>query len=1556
MDSSQHELEHPKKRRRREPTLRPLSARLVFDDSIKGTAAFVSESLWVKIAGKEGGASLHASLPFVALTPWSPLHTDVQESTWTILPVQPLKTGVSSDLSFEGNVVKLSPNSSACQSILKTYAAVDRDRHPGHVPKSIEIRAIPTKPLALETVYVSVEKGLLDRVDNIQNKFGGGFQYARDRKTGMANGVLQNVPAQISRMTSLVREALGHLPIIHSGDVFPLPLPAHPITHVPPPPAIIVECEPVAQGLLSPKTKIVLIQTGSSQEKALRKLAPVHPIIEESLEDTAEDTSNDQFYSAAEDRQTETGSDGDDVSDEETESEVSGHEDSDEDSDSMDDMISLSAPGLPPQQAGTLSAMTAATPRAGGGKRTGTQTPGSVYSSFTSTTARAGARPGKVFRTEALLQKVPIELLHPKPSPEDDEESFVFIDTSTLAKIGCFSGDWVRIEVSRNVSLQGFPTSALKSLGGLNDEEESDWRTVRVFGLSGLSTLQPRYAVDKTGDRRSSFSQRDLLVPLSPVLYLSPTLLANLSNAQYVKVGALPTAPRHLEPRSIQSSHPTTSKAPPLAKEVVFSKLSDPITTNPTLQSTLFSSLKYYLESKKRMLKKGDLVAVPVDQELGKAIASSTGAEDNAGEDETITKLNIPEGTGPARFAIAWFSVQQIDVEPSTLEGDSDRDRWGGVVTLDTSQARVSQSGSSIASVSFLTELWSKYWFGIKKVTQRQVHKVDHIATAADLPPMERLPLEKRLSGLISASVSTRAIGLGLPPLVILLHSTQRQIGKSYIASSACAGVGVHTFTISAHDLLSENASTTGGGDVKTEALLRTRAERALSGGPQQTALLIQHIDALTADRMVPVLQEIISWSRVLIATTTKIDDIPAGIRSLFSHEFEVTAPDENARELILRYACTTSSTPLSTSINLKSLALQTAALVAGDLLDVVNRATLARSERLLALAEAQKCRLSDIYLSGGQAATHLLSSDFSRAISAARSTFSDAIGAPKIPTVTWQDVGGLSSQKDAIMETISLPLTHPELFANGIRKRSGILFYGPPGTGKTLLAKAIATEFSLNFFSVKGPELLNMYIGESEANVRRVFQRARDARPCVVFFDELDSVAPKRGNQGDSGGVMDRIVSQLLAELDGMSSGGGSSSDNNADGSSSSPSNAGGVFVIGATNRPDLLDPALLRPGRFDKMLYLGVADTHDQQETILKALTRNFTLAPDVSLRKVASRLPFTYTGADLYALCSDAMLKAITRKTQAVDEKVRQISKLRGEEISTGYFFDHLATEEDVQVVVGEEDFIAAQNELVGSVSKKELEHFERIRNMFEEQDITVSSAKDGAGGGQNGTNDAQQPQARQQPPHYQARLPLRPSSTATATTTPNPFRSDQNRLQQPGLDSGANAQQQPPPQAVSSQQAQPLHASSVNDNNSNINSTKGKGKHRADNASASATTTRLDLGNVNGPPAQVPFPRIGNPDSGASSDADDDYGVSTGRGGFQSHVNGSLGAGGVFSGAASLDGNGITGKGKGKAVERTGRSPLLDNGTGVVDGDGNGFLDGVEGDDEGLYDDD
>ena len=181
------------------------------------------------------------------------------------------------------------------------------------------------------------------------------------------------------------------------------------------------------------------------------------------------------------------------------------------------------------------------------------------------------------------------------------------------------------------------------------------------------------------------------------------------------------------------------------------------------------------------------------------------------------------------------------------------------------------------------------------------------------------------------------------------------------------------------------------------------------------------------------------------------------------------------------------------------------------------------------------------------------------------------------------------------------LPIEKPHLFKSGIAQRSGLLFYGPPGTGKTLLAKAIATECQMNFISVKGPELLNMYVGESEKNVREVFERARENLPCIVFFDELDSLAPARGKGADSSQVMDRIVAQLLTEIDGLGK-------------------RPGMFTIGATNRPDLLDSALLRTGRFDKMIYLGVAKTIEEKVKILEAQTRKMTIAPDVKFKEVA------------------------------------------------------------------------------------------------------------------------------------------------------------------------------------------------------------------------------------------------------------------------------------------------------------------------------------------------
>ncbi|VDM53152.1 unnamed protein product [Angiostrongylus costaricensis] len=209
------------------------------------------------------------------------------------------------------------------------------------------------------------------------------------------------------------------------------------------------------------------------------------------------------------------------------------------------------------------------------------------------------------------------------------------------------------------------------------------------------------------------------------------------------------------------------------------------------------------------------------------------------------------------------------------------------------------------------------------------------------------------------------------------------------------------------------------------------------------------------------------------------------------------------------------------------------------------------------------------------------------KAIDKRNDSFSDAIGAPKIPSVSWDEVGGLEETKRVVIESIEVNLRGGKL------RRSGIIFFGPPGCGKTLLAKAVATEFKVAFLNVKGPELLNKYI---------VFERGRQASPCVIFFDELDSLAPNRGRHGDSGGVMDRIVSQLLAELDSLHQ---------------SPHIK--VFVMAATNRADLLDPALLTPGRFDKVIHVEPGTDVESKTKILRAVSKKVLFAEDVNLEEV-------------------------------------------------------------------------------------------------------------------------------------------------------------------------------------------------------------------------------------------------------------------------------------------------------------------------------------------------
>lgn len=912
------------------------------------------------------------------------------------------------------------------------------------------------------------------------------------------------------------------------------------------------------------------------------------------VQEDDEDTSNDQFYSAAEDRYKTDAAIEDDSA---TETEDDQSEDDDDLSDdSMDDMISLHAPMLPAHNASGISTVQAGTPRTiGRGRRTdGINTPGSVFSTFTSATVRAGGPQGRLFKVQGLMQTIPEAMLHPKPSPDDDEEARVFVDINSLTKIGCFSGDWVRLEAAAEPPAQGGGLWGLGSFGHV-EQEDPLWRPVKVFGLPETYSQRPvtRIPSSKQGERRMSFFENQVKKPSSSTVYCSPILLANMENTPYCRIAPLK---RGLQVTKVPQPKITSSSKPTFARELTLQKISTPFSTERNLQNALFAGLKQYFASRTRIVRKGDLIGISIDQELGRTLYQAAGAEDLDVEDLlTNTTLDDPRTPKPSKITgVGWFRIGYVSTSKEDPESNDEDDLWGGVAAIDAASTHMMQSGSENNRLPATMDSTWEYYLGLKSMSKPEAD-----ATSLPVPRKHHVSaLQRRLRELIAAATSPRAIHLDLQPLAILLVSTQRNIGKASMATRASADIGLHTFTIDAYDIVSEGGA---GSDVKTAGLLEARAERAMACGPEFCSLLIRHIEALTADRMVTTLKDIIANARVVIATTTEVDKIPDGVRGLFTHELEMNAPDEWEREGILRGIIDDQPIPLAPNVDLSAVAVKTAALVAGDLVDVVDRALVARNTRLESLASACSnheisIAVRDVLVAGGPAGRCLTRADFDLAVEAARKNFADAIGAPKIPNVSWDDVGGLTNVKDAVMETIQLPLERPELFAKGMKKRSGILFYGPPGTGKTLLAKAIATEFSLNFFSVKGPELLNMYIGESEANVRRVFQRARDARPCVVFFDELDSVAPKRGNQGDSGGVMDRIVSQLLAELDGMSDG--------EDG-------GGGVFVIGATNRPDLLDAALLRPGRFDKMLYLGVSDTHEKQLTIMEALTRKYVLS---------------------------------------------------------------------------------------------------------------------------------------------------------------------------------------------------------------------------------------------------------------------------------------------------------------------------------------------------------
>lgn len=553
------------------------------------------------------------------------------------------------------------------------------------------------------------------------------------------------------------------------------------------------------------------------------------------------------------------------------------------------------------------------------------------------------------------------------------------------------------------------------------------------------------------------------------------------------------------------------------------------------------------------------------------------------------------------------------------------------------------------------------------------------------------LPTWQKIARL-TASALLSATSLVPLRIAILLHGPVGA-GKRTAITAAAAALGYHKLRLSCQEFNAEGTSEATiieGLQLAFTSVLRYRpALFALEDIDKLIPSVIQHTPT-TKSRIGTTLDDCIKRGFqdldnkclqqkfrapvILIATAASIEDVPAALRRCFTHEIYVDAPDDASRQSLLRSFLSSSACCL-TDKHWADLARHTAGLLPRDIralaaiassksvsrafgpkhiLDAASDALLASPPKLVSSVSLDERHLKD-------------------ALAIVQEQKLSDLGAPKIPNVEWDDIGGLEMVKTDILDTIELPLKHPELFAGGLRRRSGILLYGPPGTGKTLLAKAVATECKINFLSVKGPELINMYVGESERQVREVFAKARQARPCVIFFDELDSLAPARGHGSDSGGVMDRVVSQLLAEID--SAQGKSGTDN--------------VFVIGATNRPDLLDPALLRPGRLDKLLYVGVSDSPQSQLKVIKALTRKFNLNTDVNLEAVVENTPALLTGADLYALCASTWMAALQRCIKDKKENVE----------------------------VKQSDFHAAVMSLQPSLSEHEIRRYERLRDEYQ-----------------------------------------------------------------------------------------------------------------------------------------------------------------------------------------------------------------------------------------------
>ena len=468
------------------------------------------------------------------------------------------------------------------------------------------------------------------------------------------------------------------------------------------------------------------------------------------------------------------------------------------------------------------------------------------------------------------------------------------------------------------------------------------------------------------------------------------------------------------------------------------------------------------------------------------------------------------------------------------------------------------------------------------------------------------------------------------PPKGVLIHGAPGT-GKTLLAKAVANESEANFIHIGGPELVSKFVG-------ESEEKLRQVFKEAEENAP--TIIFMDEIDAIAPKReevtgeverrMVSQLLTLMDGLKsrghvIVIGATNRPNAIDQALRrpGRFDREIEIGVPDRNSRKEILQIH--TRNMPLAEDVNLDEIANVTHGYTGADISSLAKEAAMKVLRRILPDINLQEEFIPQNILED----LRVTRDDFANAMneiqpSALREVFLE------VPNVRWSDIGGLEHVKRELKEAIELPLKNPEVFEKmGIRPVKGILLVGLPGTGKTLFAKAVATESEANFISVKGPEFLSKWVGESEKAVREIFRKARSAAPCIIFIDEIDAVASIRG--ADEGSrVTERVVNSLLTELDGMN-------------------NLKNVVVLAATNRPDILDSALMRPGRFDRIVEIPPPDERTRLE-IFKVHTKKMPLAKDVDLADLAKKTD-GYTGADIEGMCREAGMGAIRAK----DEKV-------------------------------------------------------------------------------------------------------------------------------------------------------------------------------------------------------------------------------------------------------------------------------------------------------------